>query len=284
MRQMLAWMQSVMACLFLHPGALWAGGVVVWVMSMGENWASSRSVCLRLVKRAWNDITVTSQSQHTVSAFPICPPAKLPSLKFLSFFFFFVWWKWKPWMLNLNLQILTLTTNILGNTEWITWRQKQEVNQPISFSFTSVGPPLWLLVGRAFYTPNTEVDTWTSHVRRSQTLPQPETVITDSWISAELLKETVSVCRLHANGGTVRSSSRSRTHLTNPDLKIQDGFSLINSCEAADWVLKTVLSSFYQSTSCFYSQNTVKCSSFTSQLLLLIRRYILFHNNRDKLY
>lgn len=158
---MLAWMQSVRACLFLHPGALWAGGVVVWFVSMGENWASSRSVWLRLVKMAWNDITVTSQSQHTVSAFPICPPAKSSSLRFLSFFFV-VQWKLNSWMLNLKLQILTLTTNILGNTEGITWRQKQEVNQPISFSFTSVDPPLSLLVGRAFYTPNTEADTWTS--------------------------------------------------------------------------------------------------------------------------
>lgn len=43
-------------------------------------------------------------------------------------------------------------------TDWITWCWKQEVTQPISF--TSDGRPLLLLVGREFYTPNTEVHTW----------------------------------------------------------------------------------------------------------------------------
>lgn len=116
----------------------------------------------------------------------------------------------------------------------------QSANQPISFSFTSVGPPLSLLVGRAFYTPNTEADTWTS--REEITDASTETVITHSWISAEVLK--VSVCRLHANGGTVLQKFPSKSDTPDqPDLRIQGGFSLTNSCE--------VLSNFYQSTSCF---------------------------------
>lgn len=117
------------------------------------------------VTQAGKDGVKWHHSDQPITTHSVCFPNMSASkvVKFeISFLFFVVQWKLNSWMLNLKLQILTLTTNILGNTEGITWRQKQEVNQPISFSFTSVGPPLSLLVGRAFYTPNTEADTWTS--------------------------------------------------------------------------------------------------------------------------
>lgn len=99
------------------------------------------------------DITVTGQSRHTVAVFPKCLLAK--SSSFRCFFFLLCQLKWN----NVNLQIKHFGKH---NTERITWCWKQEVNQPISFSFTSVDPPLSLLVGRVFYTSNTEADTWTS--------------------------------------------------------------------------------------------------------------------------
>lgn len=165
MWQMLAWMQSDGACLFWHPEALWVGGVVVLVMvqwvKMDPPPAHSLSVS-KAGKMGVNlcDITETNQSQHTGAGFPKCLLAKSS-----SFFFF-----------NSNLKKWTLILNLWINFDHKAFWERQQSGshgagsrKSISQSdlaFTSFGPPLLLLDGRAFYTPNTEADTWTSHVRR----------------------------------------------------------------------------------------------------------------------
>lgn len=72
---MLAWMQSGVACLFLHPGALWVEPVVVLVM---YQWDYNGPPPTQRVS-GWEqdgvnscDIRTTSQSQHTVAVFPKC--------------------------------------------------------------------------------------------------------------------------------------------------------------------------------------------------------------------
>lgn len=81
---MLAWMQSVMACLFLHPETHWVGGVVVLVMCQWVKMDPPPAQCVSDWEDGVNlyDITVTSQSQHTVAAFPECLPAKTSSSRF----------------------------------------------------------------------------------------------------------------------------------------------------------------------------------------------------------
>lgn len=62
---MLAWMQSVMAFLFLHPGALWAGGVVVLVV---RQWVKIDllpiSVSQAGNKMAWTCVTSQWPANH----------------------------------------------------------------------------------------------------------------------------------------------------------------------------------------------------------------------------
>lgn len=150
---MLAWKQSVRACLFLHPGSLWVGGVVVCQLQscvkLVKNGAPPHSVYLRLGTR-WMayGVTMTSQSQHTVAAVPKCLLAKTLKKKRKSshpikmkWFFLFL------------ISRFTLTTNILGNAanHMMLEAGSQSANQlQLYLRWSST----LLLVGRAFYTPN----------------------------------------------------------------------------------------------------------------------------------
>lgn len=117
---MLAWMQPGGVCLFLHPGALWVGALVQPPPTRCVSGWEQDGVNVY-------DITVTGQSQHTVAAFPKRLQRKvLKSLISPSSSSF------------CPIKIKTLSTGVLGNTERITWRWKQEVTQQTSLRFTSV--------------------------------------------------------------------------------------------------------------------------------------------------
>lgn len=129
---MLAWMQPGGVCLFLHPGALWVGALVQPPPTQRVSGWEQDGVNVY-------DITVTGQSQHTVTAFPKRLLRKVLKGLISSYSSSFC-----------PIRMKALSTGVLGNMERITWCWKQGVTQQTSLRFTSVDSSTAAIVGKRF--------------------------------------------------------------------------------------------------------------------------------------
>lgn len=204
---MLAWMQSDGVRLFLHPEALWVGGVVVLVSAQ---WVKMDPPSLTQCVWGWEDgrKLVWHHSDQPITThrgwFPKMSAGKV------SFFLFFPIKIFKNW--NFESLDPLWPQSILGNTaEWITRCWKQEVNRPIRFSFYL----LWssaLAIGWKSFLHQTQRQTHEHHmwadIQELNRDRQEPCLHADSWNHAEL------GCFLLTERREARTGTAGRRHQT----------------------------------------------------------------------